>query len=258
MTLAPDQLAALRDIDDTWPGRPAVIIGATALGFSMDMRWRGTADVDLVVAVDVDELSAITRRPGWTQHTTRIHELISPRGVRIDIVAASRALIEKGVVEWPGGHVMSLEGMDLAFAHSVEHATGDGQRVRVAPPAVVAVLKMASYLDRPAERERDLADIAHLFDLYIDEDSDRRWDEAAGVEFDLVPAFLLGRDIGRLLGPARRALVDRFIARVGNPDSSEHSRMERRGRDPWRNQVEPLRRRLDSFRQGFEDALSSS
>ena len=203
MTLTPGQLAALRDIDDTWPGRPAVIIGATALGFNMDMRWRGTADVDLVVAVDVEELSAITRRPGWTQH-----------------------------------------------------ATGDGQRVRVAPPAVVAVLKMASYLDRPAERDRDLADIAHLLDLYVDEDSDRRWEEAAGVEFDLTPAFLLGRDIGRLLGSARRALVDRFIARVGDPDSSEHSRMERRGPDTWRNQTEPLRRRLDSFRQGFEDGLS--
>ncbi len=31
-----------------------VIIGATALGFYLDMTWRKTADVDLLVALDLD------------------------------------------------------------------------------------------------------------------------------------------------------------------------------------------------------------
>ncbi len=37
----------------------------------------------------------------------------------------------------------------------------EGLSVPIAPVPVIAVLKMISYLDRPAERERDLRDLAH-------------------------------------------------------------------------------------------------
>ena len=61
---------------------------------------------------------------------------------------------------------MSLVGMDLAFKYAARHAGG----ALVAPPPVVALLKMVAFADRPAERERDLVDIAHLLDAYVNEE----------------------------------------------------------------------------------------
>ena len=45
MSLAETQVAAVRDLSQAWPNRKIVVIGATALGFYFDMRWRKTADV---------------------------------------------------------------------------------------------------------------------------------------------------------------------------------------------------------------------
>jgi predicted nucleotidyltransferase len=258
MTLRPDHVAALAEIAETWPGRAAVIIGATALGFYVDMRWRQTDDVDLVVAVDIDELEQIVQRPGWRQHPRKEHEFRSPRGARVDILPAAAALIERGSISWPSGHVMSLAGMDLAFAHCSLHNAGASLHVAVAPPPVVTVLKMAAFLDRPPERERDLGDIAYLLDLYIDDESDRRWDEAAALDFDLAPAFLLGRDIGRLAGASHRVLVAQFLERVADPDSVFHARMARLGPIAWPGEADALARRLAAFGQGFEGVPADS
>ena len=58
---------------------------------------------------------------------------------------------------------------------------------------------MAAYLDRPTERLRDLEDIAHLLESYVDDSSPRFWDDAlAWGEDDQAPAYLLGLDIGRI------------------------------------------------------------
>lgn len=252
MTLTPDQIAALSEIAETWPNKPAVIIGATALGFYIDMYWRETSDVDLVVAVDGPELGAIAARPGWKQHPTKEHEFYSPRGARLDILPAASALTGQASITWPSGHVMNLDGIDLAFAHSVSHETDPGLSVLVAPPSVVAILKMVSFLDRPHDRRRDLADIAHLLDLYVDDDSDRRWDEAGDLEFELAPAFLLGLDIGRLAGEPHRPYVTRFLDNIGDRDRPEHSQMEELGPIAWRGQDSPLRKRLAALHRGFQ------
>lgn len=257
MTLAPEQIAALRDIAETWPERPTVIIGATALGFYIDVQWRQTVEVDLVIAVDVLELNDIAERAGWRQHPRKEHEFRSPGGAKIDILPATAALIEAGAITWPGGQVMSLVGMDLAFSHS-DAGLVTGFDVRVAPPAVVAVLKMVSFVERSWDRERDLVDIAHLLELYVDEDSDRRWHEAADVDFELAPAFLFGRDVGRLITDAHRSVVPRFLERVAAPESAEHARMERLGPAGWRGQTHPLRRRLEALRRGYDRTLADA
>ncbi|HEY6559879.1 MAG TPA: hypothetical protein VI072_21495 [Polyangiaceae bacterium] len=53
--------------------------------------------------------------------------------------------------------------MDLAFEHAEQRKVVHGYTASVAPPRVVAVLKMTAYCDRPVEREHDLEDIAHLW-----------------------------------------------------------------------------------------------
>lgn len=58
MSLTADQAAALSELRNLWPDRAQVIIGASAsaLGFTYEMTWRKTADVDLVVAIGSDDL----------------------------------------------------------------------------------------------------------------------------------------------------------------------------------------------------------
>jgi len=253
MSLVENQISALREVDEVWPGVSAVIIGATALGFYFDMRWRQTADVDLVVALTLDEFPDLGARSGWRRHAKREHEFVSPSGAKLDLLPAGARLLQEGRLQWRDGSVMSLEGMDLAFEHAEPHVV-QGYRVLVAPPPVIAILKMVSFGERPAERERDLEDIAHLLDAYVDESSGRRWDDAAECgEFDLAPAYLLGLDIHRLLASdVHRAIVSGFLRQIESPESTSHLLMSSLGPERWRTEENPLARRIDAFRAGMK------
>jgi predicted nucleotidyltransferase len=145
---------------------------------------------------------------------------------------------------------MSLVGMDLAFEHAARHAGG----VLVAPPPVVAILTMVAFGDRPTERERDLVDIAHLLDAYVDEDDERRWDETPdGTEFDLAPAYPLGIDIARVLSrDAHRRVVSRFLHQIEATESSGHLLMASNGPARWRTEENALGRRLQMFKAGMQ------
>jgi predicted nucleotidyltransferase len=252
VTLTPAQVAALREVDAVFRSRPVVVIGATALGFYYDMSWRKTADVDLAIAVELDEFPlGLTDRVGWKPGRYE-HEFISPLGVKLDILPAGPKLVAAGVLRWPSGHTMNLEGFDLAFSEAVPHETTDDYAVLVAPPPVVAVLKMAAYLDRPADRGRDLTDLGHLLDSYIDDESARWFTEGADAgEYELVPAYVLGLDVARVAKAAHAALVERFLEAVGDPDAPVHAEMERRGPARWRTEKRALERRLDAFTRAW-------
>jgi predicted nucleotidyltransferase len=252
VSLTPPQISALRELGEAWPGRDIVIIGATALGFYYDMAWRKTADVDLVVAVEIDEFPGrLAGRPGWAQHPDREHEFHSPHGVKLDILPAGEGLLQKGTIVWRSGQVMSLVGVDLAFRHAEPH-TVENFIVKVATPAVVTVLKMAAYLDRPQERLRDLEDIAHLLEFYVDDSSPRFWDEALALgEYDLAPSYLLGLDIGRIIEEPHLQHIEAFLSRVGDRDEIDHAQMLRRGPRRWSIEEQPLQRRLQALRAGL-------
>jgi len=253
VSLVESQLAALREIEQLWPEANAVVIGATALGFYFDMSWRHTADVDFAVALTVDALPALASRPGWSRHPKREYEFTAPGGAKVDLIPAGLHLLQAGQLQWRNGDVMSLVGMDLAFKYAVQYDGG----VSVAPPPVVALLKMVAFGDRPTERERDLVDVAHLLDAYVDETDERRWDETPdGIEFDLAPAYLLGLDIARVLSHEdHRRVVSRFLGQIEATDSSAHLLMLGNGPVRWRTEQNALGRRLQMFKAGMLHAI---
>jgi hypothetical protein len=62
----PDQERALTDLLSVWPVSKVVVVGASALACSLDMRWRKTEDLDLAVSSSVDEYpAALAALPGW-------------------------------------------------------------------------------------------------------------------------------------------------------------------------------------------------
>ncbi len=71
------QVAALRELEEVWPNTKVVIIGATALGFYYDMKWRKTIDVDLALTLELEDFpGTLLGRPGWKQHPkqgARVH-----------------------------------------------------------------------------------------------------------------------------------------------------------------------------------------
>jgi predicted nucleotidyltransferase len=230
-----------------------VIIGATALGFYFDMTWRKTADVDLVIAVEIDEFPGkLMEQTGWTVNPRKEHEFSSPQGTKLDILPAGNDLLNQGKLIWKSGKTMCLMGIDLAFRHAESHTVAEGYIAKVAPPSVVALLKMTAYLDRPQERLRDLDDIAHLLELYIDENSPRFWDEALECgEYDLAPAYLLGLDIGSIAKESHFKLAEQFLSRVSDSENINHAQMQRRGPHRWLTEEQPLSRRLQAFRAGL-------
>ena len=64
----PEEIKALRDLANVWPDERMVLLGASALRCFLEMSWRTTEDLDLLVAASVAEaLAALALLEGWVQ-----------------------------------------------------------------------------------------------------------------------------------------------------------------------------------------------
>jgi len=118
---------------------------------------------------------------------------------------------------------------------------------------VIVLLKMVAYLDRPAERDRDLTDIAFLIEEYLSVDDDRRWSDEIveqGLPFDRVSAYALGCDMGAFLTTPERDVVIRFIAGVESNAHGSLVRMADHAPTSWRRDEEEVCGRLRALRRG--------
>jgi predicted nucleotidyltransferase len=260
--LTDEQRETLSQLAQLWEGTRYCLIGATALACQMDFR-RQTNDLDISVAVSLDDLSHRLRTAeGWTRHRTKEHEWRSPAGIKVDVLPAADELLEAGAVEWPeSGTRMSLVGFRLALARPIPLEIVPGVLVPVAPVAVIALLKMVAYLDRPHERERDLEDLAFLFEEYAAEDDERRYSSEvihAGLRFETASAFLLGWDLGHLINSKERDSVEGFIMRVMDEKdpTATQGRMARLGPPAWEGDADQLLARAGAFRAGLLGAFS--
>ncbi len=263
MTFTPGQIAALRKLRELWPDRPFVLVGASALGCFLDFRWRATNDIDISVSIELDELPAgLDRLPGWSADPRSEHRWLAPENVKVDILPAGPKLRRAGTLRWPrSGNEMSLLGQRLAFEQAREVQVASDLTIRVAPVPVVCVLKIVAYQDQPQARTRDLEDLAHIFDEYVPADDPRRYSDEvheAGLDFDVVSAYLFGRDIGALLNSEERAAVASFIAKVRD-ESDPHgtqARMANGAPVSWRRDPEALLARLEVFELGLGSLAS--
>jgi predicted nucleotidyltransferase len=258
VTFTPGQVAALKKLRELWPDTPFVLVGASALGCFLDFRWRVTNDIDISVSIELDELPAgLDRLPGWLADPRAEHRWLAPEDVKVDILPAGPNLRRVGTLRWPrSGNELSLVGQRLAFEQAREVRVDPDLSIRVAPVPVVCVLKMVAYQDQPHARTRDLEDLAHIFDEYIPADDQRRYSDEvpeAGIEFDVVSAYLLGRDIGILGNSEERAAVAGFIARVRdeNDPHATQARMANVAPVAWRRDPEALLARLEAFELGL-------
>ena len=123
-SLTPDQIADLAGINQICEelGADLVVIGATSLLILMGDLGRFTRDVDLTVALDLDEFERLTMRLaaiGWTPSPELEHRWIAPRRTIIDLLPAGAELRRSGSITWPVSRCkMSLAGFEHVFRGS--------------------------------------------------------------------------------------------------------------------------------------------
>lgn len=251
------QSQALRQLAELWRDTRFCLIGASALAYQIDLP-RQTGDLDMSVSVSVDELAAgLARLEGWKRNPKKEHEWLSPTGVKVDVLPAGPSLLAAGEIIWPGtGARMNLTGMRLALERGITFEVEPGLSIPVAPVAVIAVLKMISYLDRPAERERDLHDLAQILENHVPPDDDRRFAPElldAAVPYEHASAYLLGHDLRQLVNDSERKAVDDFVARVRDErhPSATQGRMARLGPSSWNKDPDELLARIEVFMLGL-------
>lgn len=261
--ILPAQATTLRRLAEIWSGRRFILIGATAVGCWMNMWWRATADIDVSVAWDLDEFPrGLSAHAGWSRGQSE-HRWHSPDGVKVDVLPAGDRLLESGSVVWANGAVMKLTGFRLAFEQAIPREDlVTGLVVNVPPLHVLTLLKMASYLDRPLEREHDLDDLVHVLRDGIPLDA-RITEETldAQVDFHVAGAFLLGSNLRRIVDARDRDVVDTFLRQVLALDGHARTRdrmlanQQRRVHDVAEEDedelAEELRRLWQAYARGF-------
>ena len=251
------QTQALRQLAELWRDARFCLIGASALACQIDLP-RQTGDLDMAVSASLDELaSGLTGLAGWKKNPKKEHEWLSPTGIKVDALPAGPSLLAAGEIIWPGtGARMHLTGMRLALERGIAFEVEKGLSIPVAPVAVIAILKMISHLDRPAERERDLHDLAHILENHVPLDHDRRFAQEvldAQVPYEHASAYLLGHDLRQLVNDEERTAVDNFVARVRDErhPSATQGRMARLGPSSWNQDPDELLARIEAFTLGF-------
>jgi predicted nucleotidyltransferase len=247
----------LRAVQTLWNSERFIVIGAAAIACHLEFLWRETIDLDLSVASGLDAYARDLERLGWRRERGAPQRWIVPDGSIVDVLPGHPSLVSKGGFTWPDGSAqLNLVGFRLAFADAVSVKLSPGAGVRVASLRSLVVLKMAAYLDRPWERDSDLADIAHILSEFLRPDAAERWSDEVvdlGIEFEGVSPFVLGKQLGALVDEAERSLVQSFLAAIEDPADrlATLHRMAHRAPAAWKD-PERLRLRLSAFRRGFE------
>lgn len=224
--MTPIQKDALRSASQLWPGKRLYLVGATSLVVLGKLAPdRVTLDLDVAVDVLLDELAgALDDAEDWTRDPRHEQRWLFRGVAPVDLLAIGGEHLETGLLVWPAtGAQMSLVGLELLAGNSQALSDRGLDDVFVPAPAVVAILKMAAWLDRPGERARDLADLAHLFDRYIMPNDERSFvGEAAdrGLFGEEASIYLLGYDIGTTGSQTAAGLARRFVTRLRDHEPS--------------------------------------
>ena len=251
--LTDDQVRAIDALMERFASHSVVLVGAAALAFHVNMHWRRTQDVDLVVSVSVEGLTeCVLTIPGWARHPTKEHEWLAPGNVKIDLIPAGPEILARRRFTWPiSKREMRLVGMRLAIELAAPHPSAP-TGLRITPPEVLVLLKMIAYLDNPAARLRDLADIAHVMEDLLDPTAAERYQPELELAYDEASAFVIGQRLSSKIDSEERTAALAFLAWVRDaPASATLATLLRYGPRHWNDDPQELFKRLDAFERGL-------
>ncbi len=257
--------AILSDVLPTLKDGEPVVVGAAALTLGGEALDVVTMDVDLAVALDMERIVAALEGTAWSREPRLEHRWSRPmmgpttgsssplRGL-LDIVPTTPSLLRAGRILWPeSGAEMTLAGMEAARSCARQVTLSDGSRVKLAAPGAIMMLKLIALDEAGMARSKDLDHVCVLLERY-QRDSERCFTPdllELELPYPLVPAWLLGRDVGAIAHGDDRARVLRGLEWLMIPDSSQLLLAARRGPASWNRRPEPLLDRLAAFAAGL-------
>ena len=257
--LTESQITDVRALQDHCRSLAAdlVIIGAVAYQVHFPREDRHTGDIDLAVALDLDEFAELERRllaDGWIHFANREHRWRSPRRTILDLLPAGPKLREAKKVTWPASQfTMSLVGFDHVFTTARPVPFAPNLTLKVISATTLMLLKIVAYMDDPQRRAKDLEDIRGLLAEY-EADSDRVFSEividADLEDYGLAPAFLMGLDLRALCKEEETRIVHGFLEEMNDENPGWMAFVRARGVGD--HVEEDARKQLDTFRRGFE------
>jgi len=268
----------LGELLDVLGGGDPLLVGAAALRLGVPDLPINTRDLDLCVSLDQAAIvAAMTSLPGWerAREEHRWIKRVAPveRGpgsppvslregqpAMVDLLPATDEAIAAGRIEWADGNVMSLAGVRTARTTATELEPADGVRLAVATPPAVALLKLVTLAEvRLLQRGgRDIDHLCWLLDRW-EADSERCFSDEfldSGFDYELAPAWLLGRDIGAIAAPEESAVVQEVAEWIGAPDSTQLVLAASKGPPTWQGELDEVRRRLDALVAGLRSSAA--
>jgi predicted nucleotidyltransferase len=197
---------------------PFFIVGATARDILLEVHYgigskRATVDIDIAVFIEnwdqfkrlKDELIGTT---DFTP-TRDIHRLLFKKRLPVDIVPFG-GVGEKGdLIEWPpdGSFKMSVTGFRECYQHAIHVKISDKPElsIKVVSLAGLAILKLISWDENSARRQKDASDLVFIIRNYLDAGNlERLFEEAPDIvesgdyDYESGSARFLGRDISKI------------------------------------------------------------
>jgi predicted nucleotidyltransferase len=199
---------------------PITVVGGAALAFHGHLK-RPTFDTDVAVPLRAAEIRRRLLAAGeWDANADDpvgyVHRATK---AALDVLPTPAEALACGAVRVSNGVTMDLTGLERVHEQAVAIA-GLPANVGMTPAACLPVQKMVAFLDRPAERRKDLHDLARLLEHYVEWGDPRLFQDNvydAELEGDQPVAFVLGLDAGRLATETGRGRVDLFLQRVSDP-----------------------------------------
>jgi predicted nucleotidyltransferase len=189
---------------------------------------RITRDVDLMLCVDSWEAYSSFRAQllsggAFCEDSSQGHRLWHggepPKGVPLDILPFGSLEDPAGKIAWPpdGTVLMTVTGFAEALSTAISVAVAEGVVVAVATLPALAVTKLAAWLDRHTETDKDAVDLRVILQSYHAAGNEDRLygPEAAllaeeGFDPQQAGARLLGRDAVSVSGTVVGQIVTRF------------------------------------------------
>jgi len=197
---------------------PFFIVGATARDILLEVHYgieskRATVDIDIAVFIEnwnqfKRQREALTGSNDFTP-AKDIQRLLFNERLPVDIVPFGGVASKSNLVEWPpdGSIKMSVTALRECFQHAIQVKISDKPKlsVNVVSLAGLAILKLVSWDDNSARRQKDASDLVFIIRNYLDAGNlERLFEEAPDIvdsgeyDYEAGSARLLGRDMSKI------------------------------------------------------------
>lgn len=212
-----EALHALKEVANSL-NIPFIVVGATARDFILEHYHnlkspRKTTDIDLGTKVadwdQFEQLSNALLTTGNFSKDPSENQRFRFGDVIIDIVPFGPIAGVSNKISWPPEHeiFINLLGFKEAYEHSiaVRLSTNPDLEVRLPTLSGLAIMKIISWKDNPARRQKDAEDILFIMQKYADAgNEDRLYSEeislleTEGFDISLAGMKLLGKDMAKI------------------------------------------------------------